>query len=37
MKSGVCPKCHGAEVYRHAGSRFANEMITLRDTISQEG
>jgi len=36
MKNGICPKCAGREVYCHAGSRFAHEMITLKgDLISQ--
>ena len=37
MKRGVCPKCAAREVYRHAGSRFANEMITLKGDFVSKG
>jgi hypothetical protein len=37
MKNGICPKCPSHEVYRHAGSQFAHEMITLKGNLISKG
>ena len=37
MKNGICPKCASREVYRHTGSPFAHEQITLKGTLISKG
>ena len=37
MKNGICPKCAAREIYRHAGSGFVNENITLQGGFFSKG
>lgn len=36
-ENGICPKCTSREVFHHAGSKFAHEMIALKGDLISKG